>query len=216
MQVILRSLISSLIFLLYPYLVYRGIQEGVVWFAPTAIASLYFYQALKAQALLLCLKKFSIVLVLLLGAIFYPDLMAKLIPIIIQLSLMLFFGKTLRKNKGPSLIERFARLEFPDDMMPPALIKYCRYLTILWTSFFAFNICMCILLALFAPVEWWAVYTGILIFVLSTFLMVAEYIWRHFYLRTLDLPHERIPKFKEAMKNMIANGRKIWLDVYAS
>ena len=153
MKTVLRSIISAIVFLLYPYLVYRGVQEGVVWFAPAAIASIYFYQAVKARTRRVRLQKSGIVLILFLGAIFYQGLMAKLIPIIIQLSLMLFFGKTLLRDKGPSLVERFAQLEFPN--VPPVLSRYCRHLTILWTGFFAFNVVACILLALFFPVEWW-------------------------------------------------------------
>ena len=70
------------------------------------------------------------------------------------------------------------------------LVNYCRYLTIMWTSFFVFNVLACVFLALFAPVEWWAIYTGVLILLLTGVLMVAEYIWRHFYLRSIDLPYE--------------------------
>jgi len=216
MRVILRNIFSSIIFLLYPYLVYRGVQEGVVWFAPTVIATFYLYQAVKARKRRVRMQKIGIVLILFLGAAFFQDLMAKLIPVIIQLTLMVFFGKTLLKGKGPSLVERFARLEFPDVPMPEVLIKYCRYLTVMWTSFFAFNILACIALALFAPVAWWAIFTGILIFVLTILLMVVEYIWRHFYLRRIDLPYEQIPGLKESARNMLINGRKIWLDVHAS
>ena len=216
MLTILRSIFSGIIFLLYPYLVYRGVQDGVVWFAPAVIAGLYFYLAIKAKQTRKRVQKLGIVLVLLLGAIFYQDLMAKLIPIIIQLTLMSFFGKTLLKDKGPSLVERFARLEFPDVPMPLVLVNYCRYWTIMWTSFFAFNILACVMLALFSPVEWWAIYTGVLIFLLTALLMVAEYIWRHFYLSTIDLPYEKIPGFKESARNMLVNGRKIWLDIHTS
>lgn len=211
MQTILRGIISSIIFLLYPYLVYRGVQEGVVWFAPAAIASIYLYQAVKATKKQVRIQKTGIVLILFLGAVFYQDIMAKLIPIFIQLSLMLFFGKTLLKNKGPSLVERFALLEFPD--IPPVLSRYCRHLTIMWTGFFAFNVIACILLAFFAPVEWWAIYTGVLIFLLTAVLMVAEYIWRFFLFRRIDMPAGRIPGIKESAKTMLVNGRKIWLDV---
>jgi len=214
MQAILRGVISSLFFLLYPYLVYRGVKEGVVWFAPAVIASIYFYQAVKARSRGVRVQKIAIVIILFLGAIFYQDLMAKLIPIIIQLSLMLFFGRTLLKGKGPSLVERFAQLEFPD--IPPVLSRYCRHLTIMWTGFFAFNIVTCILLALFAPVEWWAIFTGMLIFLLTAVLMVTEYIWRYFLFRRIELPSNQIPGVKESAKAMIVNGRKIWLDVHAS
>lgn len=214
MKTTLRIIISIMVFLLYPYLVYKGVQEGVVWFAPIAIASVYFYQAVKARARKVRIQKLAIVLMLFVGAVYYQDIMAKLIPIIIQLSLMLFFGKTLLPEKGPSLVERFASLEFP--VMPPVLSGYCRQLTIMWTGFFAFNVLACLYLALFAPVQWWAIYTGVMIFVLTALLMVAEYIWRFFLFRRIDLPAAQIPGVKETAKTMLINGRKIWQDVQAS
>lgn len=214
MKTALRSIISAIVFLLYPYLVYRGVKEGVVWFAPAVIASIYFYQAVKARSRQVRLQKLAIVIILFLGAAFYQDTMAKLIPIFIQLSLMLFFGKTLLINKGPSLVERFALLEFPD--IPPILSRYCRHLTMLWTGFFAFNVLACVILAVAAPVEWWAIYTGVLIFVLTALIMVAEYIWRFFLFRRIELPAEQIPGIRESAKTMLVNGRKIWLDVQAS
>lgn len=214
MKTALRSIVTSILFLLYPYLVYRGVQEGVVWFAPAVIATVYLYQAVRARTKRVRIQKTGIVITLFLGAIFFQDVMAKLIPIIIQLSLMLFFGKTLLRDKGPSLVERFAQLEFP--VMPPVLSRYCRHLTIMWTGFFAFNVVACILLALFAPVEWWAIFTGVLIFMLTAVLMVAEYIWRFFLFRRIKLPAAEIPSIKESAKAMIVNGRKIWLDVQAS
>lgn len=216
MQVLLRSVIGGIALLLYPYLVYKGVQDGSAWFAPAVIAGIYFYQAIKAQQAWLRVQKLAIVLLLLLGAIFYQDILAKLLPIMIQLSLMLFFAKTLLHGKGPSLVERFARLDFPGVPMPPVMVNYCRQVTIIWTGFFAFNIITCIVLALFAPVEWWAIFTGVLIFVLSIVLMIAEYFWRHFYFRRQKLPFDRIPGIKDSARNMLVNGRKIWQDVQAS
>ncbi|MBT3811832.1 MAG: hypothetical protein HOE45_09540 [Gammaproteobacteria bacterium] len=214
MKTLLRIIISIMVFLLYPYLVYRGVQEGVVWFAPAAIASVYFYQAVNARNRKIRIQKLAIVLMLFVGAIYFQDTVAKLVPIIIQLSLMLFFGKTLLPNKGPSLVERFASLEFP--VMPPVLMRYCRHLTVMWTGFFAFNVLACLYLALFAPVQWWAIYTGVLIFVLTALIMIAEYIWRFFMFRRIDLPAAQIPGIKETVKMMFINGRKIWLDIQAS
>jgi len=214
MKTLLRIIISIMVFLLYPYLVYRGVQEGVVWFAPAAIASVYFYQAVNARSRKIRIQKLAIVLMLFVGAIYFQDTVAKLVPIIIQLSLMLFFGKTLLPNKGPSLVERFASLEFP--VMPPVLMRYCRHLTVMWTGFFAFNVLACLYLALFAPVQWWAIYTGVLIFVLTALIMIAEYIWRFFMFRRIDLPAAQIPGIKETVKMMFINGRKIWLDIQAS
>ncbi|BCG63872.1 MAG: hypothetical protein methR_P1617 [Methyloprofundus sp.] len=216
MKKVLRGIFSTLLFLLYPYLVYRGIEEGVVWFAPAMIASFYLWQALQAKNTRVCFKNLDIVFLLILGTVFYQDLVAKLIPIFVQLSLMDFFGKTLRQGKGPSLVERFASLDFPE--IPPIISQYCRNLTILWTGFFAFNVAACVVLALFAPVSWWALYTGVMIFALTGMLMVGEYIWRHFYFRTIkvQLPEKPIPGVKESIRKMMIDGRAIWLDVRAS
>jgi uncharacterized membrane protein len=216
MKKVLRGIISTLLFLLYPYLVYRGIEEGIVWFAPAMIAGFYLWQALQAKNARVCFKNLDIVFLLILGTVFYQDLIAKLIPIFVQLSLMDFFGKTLRKGNGPSLVERFASLDFPE--IPPVVSQYCRHLTIMWTGFFAFNVAACVLLALFAPVSWWALYTGVMIFVLTGLLMVGEYIWRHFYFRTIkvQLPEKPIPGVKESIRKMMIDGRAIWLDVRAS
>ena len=214
MQRVLRVILSSIIFLAYPYLVYRGVQEGVVWFAPLVITSVYCYQAYKARRVSVRLQKLAVVLFLVLGTLYFPDTIAKLVPIIIQLSLMLFFGKTLLKGKGPSLVERFASIDFP--YVPPVLSRYCRHLTIIWTCFFAFNIVVCIGLALFSPVEWWAIFTGVLIFVFTGALMIAEYIWRFFLFRRINIPVELIPDARESARNMVIHGRKIWQDVQAS
>jgi uncharacterized membrane protein len=120
--------------------------------------------------------------------------------------LMYFFGKTLLH--GPPLIERFVRLEFTE--LPTGIVEYCRQLTILWTGFFAFNAVMCSSLALWAPPSWWALYTGIIIFVLTGLLMVGEYIFRHY-----KFPDLHIPDIKSSARNMVTNTRKIWLDLYA-
>ncbi|MCF6251922.1 MAG: hypothetical protein L3J75_11735 [Methylococcaceae bacterium] len=207
--IIFRSIIITVIALIYPYLVYRGIQDGGVWLAPSIIAAYYLYQAFHSTSSVVRIKKLLTVLVLLMGVVYFQAITAKIIPVFIQLTLMNFFGKTLLDGKGPPLIERFVRLEFPE--FPPGIDVYCRQLTILWTGFFAFNSLVCIGLALWAPASWWALYTGIGLFVLTVLLMVGEYIWRHFWFPELD-----IPDVKSSTKNMIINGRQIWKDVHAS
>jgi len=202
-----RSILLTLIFLVYPYLVYRGMQQGVVWFAPTLIAGFYINDAMKTQHKQRRMMKLLIALVLLTGAVFWQALTAKLLPIFIQLTLMHFFGTTL--FKGPSLIERFVRMEFAD--FPPEIVTYCWQLTLLWTGFFAFNALVCAGLALWGSDVWWAFYNGVMIFVLTGVLMVGEYIWRHFRFPELDIPSP-----KSSVRNMIVNGRAIWKEVHAS
>ena len=203
-QVIIRSIFATLIFLAYPYLVYRGMEKGIVWLAPAVISCIYIYQSVTAFNQRVKITKLAIALGLLLGAFFLQSLTAKLVPIFIQFMLMHFFGYTL--IKGPPLVERFVRLDYPE--FPPGIAEYCRQLTILWTAFFAFNIIICTALALWAPDLWWAIYNGILIYTFTGVLMVGEYIYRHFRFPDLDIPSP-----KSTIQSMISNGRNIWMDV---
>lgn len=204
----ITAILKTLIALLYPYLVYKGIQAGVVWFAPMMIIGLYSYQAVYATDDKTRFTKAGIAGVMLIGVFFYQALTAKLLPVVIQLMLMHFFGKTLLKEHGPSLIERFVRLEFPE--FPPGIPEYCRLLTVIWTGFFALNVLVCLLLAFVAPASWWAIYTGVGIFVLTGLLMVGEYIYRHF-----RFPELEIPDVKSSVKTMAINCKSIWQDVHA-
>ncbi|MGR8935262.1 MAG: hypothetical protein ACU837_12845 [Gammaproteobacteria bacterium] len=203
---ILRSVLATLLFVAYPYLVYKGMQSGIIWTAPALIAALYIDQARRAATLPRKVQKLLPALLLITGALFFQDVTAKLVPVLIQLLLLHFFAATLRN--GPPLIERFVRLEFPD--FPPKIVTYCRQLTILWSAFFAFNAVMCALLALFAPDAWWAFYNGVMIYALTAALMIGEYVWRHFRFPELDIPSPQA-----TVKSLIGNSRKIWQDVYA-
>jgi len=135
-----------------------------------------------------------------------PEAPAGVMPMLIQLMLMYFFGRTLLKNKGPSFIESFVRLEFPE--FPPGVSEYCRQLTLLWTGFFAFNAVMCVALAIWGTNFWWTLYNGVFIYLMIGVLMIGEYIYRHF-----RFPDLGIPDPQSTIKTMIVNGRKIWMDV---
>jgi len=203
---VLRSGLVTAFFLLYPYLVFRGIQEGIVWFAPLVIASIYFYQGFREEHIAARVRKLMAALALIVGIVFFQSLTAKLLPTLIQLFLMHFFYRTL--VNGPPLIERFVRLEFSE--LPAGVVEYCRQLTILWTGFFAFNALMCSGLALWGQASWWAVYTGVIIFLLTGILMIGEYIYRHY-----KFPDMEIPDLKTSARNMVVNARQIWQDLYA-
>jgi uncharacterized membrane protein len=171
-----------------------------------AIATLYIYQGCRESRLEVRTKKFLIALALIIGIFFFQSFTAKLIPTLFQLLLMYFFGKTL--FHGPPLIERFVRLEFSE--LPAGIVKYCWQLTVLWTGFFAFNAVMCSTLALWGSPSWWAIYSGVIIFLLTGLLMVGEYIFRHY-----KFPDMIIPDIKSSARNMVINARQIWLDLYA-
>ena len=151
---IVKSIVATGLFLTDPYLVYRGIESGMAWLAPAIFSGIYLLQAFAVRNVKTRIYKALIAVALLLGAYYLQTITAKVLPVLIQLMLMFFFGRTLLPGKGPSFIERFVRLEFPE--FPPGVSEYCRQLTILWTGFFAFNAGMCVLLAIWGsggPVE---------------------------------------------------------------
>ncbi|MGZ8188761.1 MAG: hypothetical protein ACXWTN_08385 [Methylosarcina sp.] len=204
----IKSVAAAGLFLAYPYLVYRGMESGMTWLAPAIFSGIYLFQAAFARSVKTKIYKTLIALVLLLGAYYLQALTAKVMPVLIQLALMYFFGRTLLKGKGPSLIESFVRLEFPE--LPPCVGDYCRQLTILWTGFFAFNAVMCVALALWGSNFWWTLFNGVIIYFMIGVLMAGEYLYRHF-----RFPDLWIPDPKSTIKTMIVNGRKIWMDVQA-
>lgn len=203
---IFKGIFGTCLFLLYPYLVYKGMENGMAWIAPTFFSGLFLLQAFRAKTTRIKIIKASISITLLLGAYYLQTITAKAMPIFIQLMLMYFFGRTLFKGKGPSFIESFVRLEFPE--FPAYVSAYCTNLTILWTAFFAMNAVICLLLAIWGTTYWWTLYNGLIIYLMIGLLSIGEYIYRHY-----KFPEFVISDPISSVKTMFTNGRKIWMDV---
>lgn len=95
-------------------------------------------------------------------------------PVVMNLGFLVNFGQSLWLP--PPIVERFARLMEP-ELSPPE-VQYCRRVTQVWCGFFALNALTTLLLAWFAPLAWWAAYSGFIAYVLVGLLMAAEYLVR--------------------------------------
>lgn len=96
------------------------------------------------------------------------------LPVLVNLTLLANFAASLR---GPvSLVERYARLQEPE--LPEGGPAYCRKVTVAWCWFFVANAAACAGLAAAAPVSWWALYTGILAYILVGFGFTLEFLVR--------------------------------------
>ena len=84
------------------------------------------------------------------------------------------FGKSLATVP---LVERFARAHQPPELMPE-LVGYCRSVTALWCAFLAANAVLALALALLAPLSAWALYTGLISYVLMGLLFAGEWLVR--------------------------------------
>jgi uncharacterized membrane protein len=95
------------------------------------------------------------------------------LPVLINLALLSQFGVSLRSTP---MVERFARMQDPD--LSPAQVAYCRRVTQVWCGFFVINAATSAVLALFASVAVWALYTGLIAYVLVGAVATVEYVVR--------------------------------------
>jgi uncharacterized membrane protein len=183
----------------YPLLVYLAINNGLSWLFSILFGTLFLRRAMAGgkQALL-----FVLLAVLLFGgAILFQEISAKMIPVFVHVSMFTVFYTSLHTDA--SIIERFARLDFPE--MPPEIVAYTRKVTIVWCAFFAINILLCSALALWADNALWTLYNGGIIYLLLGLMMISEYLWRR-----IRYPWLEIPPLKQSLINIIKNGRPVW------
>ena len=98
-----------------------------------------------------------------------------MLPVAINALLLLTFGWTLRRGAMP-MVERFARLQLDDPT--PAQLAWCRLWTWIWCGFFVWNIVVATVLAVAAPLAWWATYNGLISYVLMGGLFATEFLMR--------------------------------------
>jgi uncharacterized membrane protein len=103
------------------------------------------------------------------------ELLLRLYPSLVNLGLLIAFGATL--VRGPSMIEKFARLGNPD--LPPGAVRHTRRVTQVWCVFFLLNGAFSAYTALYWSRASWSLYNGAIAYVLIGVLLIAEVIWRY-------------------------------------
>lgn len=93
-----------------------------------------------------------------------------LYPAAVSLSMLILFGWSL--VRPPSIIERIARLSDPG--LTPAGVRYTRGVTLVWSAFFILNGAVAAYTALYANREIWALYNGLVAYVLMGVLFMGE------------------------------------------
>ena len=99
---------------------------------------------------------------------------AKLYPVAVSAALLVTFGRSL--FAGPPMAERLARLRHPD--LSPEAIAYTRKVTIVWCCFFAANGLVALATALWMSDKAWALYNGLISYLLMATLMGLEFLVR--------------------------------------
>lgn len=95
-------------------------------------------------------------------------------PVLISAFMLAFFGSSLRY--GPPVAERLARLREPE--LPPAAIRYTRRVTQAWSLFFLVNGLIAASLTLWAPLDWWTLYNGLIAYAAMGLLFALEWLIR--------------------------------------
>lgn len=174
-----RLLIGSLT-LLYPLAVYWALSRDGVSIAALAlvpIAVLHLVRAAKGAAS----SWIWFALCLLLGAwtwLAQSPLGVKTYPVLVNAGLLLVFAWTLAYP--PTAVERLARLREP--ALPPSGVRYTRYVTWVWVAFFAINGSIATA-TLWAEDYVWALYNGLISYLLMGALFLGEFLFRLHYRR---------------------------------
>ncbi|RQR36181.1 hypothetical protein DIE23_08250 [Burkholderia sp. Bp9143] len=99
-----------------------------------------------------------------------------LYPACVSAGLLVAFGATLRG--GPTMIEKFARLTHPEPTSE--IVRYTRRVTQVWCAFFLVNGGFSVYTALYWSRASWALYNGLVAYVLIGALLAGEWLWRRF------------------------------------
>ncbi|MEM7408740.1 MAG: hypothetical protein AAF430_00720 [Myxococcota bacterium] len=172
----------------YPFLLFAGLH----WIEPrwiaAGIAIGFGVRALLAgragwDALAPWLLPAGLVAVVLVPTLWSNHPVALLfVPVLVNLGLLVAFGRTLRG--GPSMIERFARLQDPE--LSTAQVDHCRAMTWIWCGFFVVNAAVSAGLALAGDLAAWTLYTGFLAYLLMGVLFVGEWFVRAWRFRKYE------------------------------
>lgn len=173
----------ALLWMLFPFLVYAGLEHieprylGLCLLVFLALrnrrAAMRLFPAGQAVAI-------AAVAACLVGVLYVTndERLLRLYPALVNLALLALFGYSLLRP--PSMIERFARLEEPD--LAPAGVRYTRRVTWLWCAFFAANGLAAAYTAWFASRAVWALYNGLIAYLLIGAMLGGERLYRHFLL----------------------------------
>ena len=173
------KILLGILSVLYPLLWYYGREQG--WFYPLAGFMLLLWLARAAMQRDPGQRRVSFLVAAFFAAILLfrrPDSMYWY-PVWVNGLLLLLFGLSLTQKQ--SLIERLARLQHPD--LPPEGVRHTRRVTQIWCGFFVFNGATAAALAWLQWHDWWAVYTGIVSYILMGALFAGEWVYRKLVLK---------------------------------
>lgn len=168
-----RRALGVPLFLAYPVLTHVAVFTGLTHLASAA------WLCLATLAVLVFPGKWGVGGFAALAAallFFDPGTLVKLPPIVINLALAAWFGRSLARGEEP-VISWFARLVRGTELAPD-LARYTRISTMVWTAFFVVSAAVAAGLALFARPQTWTLFANGIDYLLVGALFVGEYLYR--------------------------------------
>jgi uncharacterized membrane protein len=170
----LRPVVLAALTVTYPLLVYIGLAHFEPrWLALLLLALALLRGVATRRPLWWAAATIAAVLA---AAAFWTNgaLPLKLYPVVVNALLLALFGASL--VHPPSAVERLARLTQPH--LPPAGVVYTRKVTWIWCGFFAGNGALAAATALWGSPAQWALYNGLVAYVLMGLLFGGEWLVR--------------------------------------
>lgn len=174
------NVILALLTLLYPFAVWWAIQQDKLAWVSGLLLLLAVCRFLSKPSTLLA--PLTAVAVLCAGAnLWFKDgIWLKFYPVLMSLGMLCIFTFTL--YHPPSMIERFARLQNPN--LPPSGVRWTRQVTKVWCCFFVINAVLAFLTIIVNNHQLWALYNGLISYLLMGGLLLGEFILRKYKQRT--------------------------------
>ena len=167
----MRTFLLGVLTVAYPALVYYGASHFQARWLALLLVALALARALATRERYWLLAAFAALALAGLSALSNQLLPLKLYPVLVNSVLLVVFAASLRWP--PSVIEKLARLSTPN--LPDAAVAYTRRVTQVWCGFFILNGTIALITALYASAATWALYNGLIAYVLMACLFAVEY-----------------------------------------
>lgn len=159
---------------LYPFAIYLGLGRIAPRWLALLLLAMALFRAVSSRDRAWRVAAVAAALLVLVSFLANTALPLKLYPVLVNATLLAVFAISLRFP--PCVVERLARIR--DTQLPPRAIPYLRRVTLAWCVFFVFNGSIALATALFASDGVWALYNGLIAYLLMGLLFVGEWLLR--------------------------------------
>lgn len=170
----MRAVIVIAITAAYPLLVYFGLGHFEPRFLALLLAGLAVVRALGSRDRFWWWAAGAGLVLAAVSAVANQLMPLKLYPVLVNTLLLIVFSASLLHP--PSMIERLARLREPD--LDAHGVAYTRRVTQVWCGFFLLNGGIALATCLWASDKTWALYNGLIAYLLMGLLMGGEWLVR--------------------------------------